>query len=339
MATAQALSEATESLERMQKFDATTLARTPELGQKLHFAAAVPHAQKLVELYRRLSLSVLSDFPDGLLNQLKATANADYNRFKSILDFSSEQNNPGGVRDSLVEQLRAGYDTSFQQLWHYIAYGVSKTIDSQRLENESRAVLQSIQDQAAKVTTDLQNDKKTSESILGEIRKVAAEHGVSQQAAYFKSEADEHEVRAGAWESTTKKWAGGAITFAVLSVFVHEWPLLSPDNAYESAQLIASKVLIFGVLAYMLVLSGRNFLAHKHNGVVNRHRQNALLTYKAISDAAKAPDKQDVILSHAAACIFAPQDTGYQRSQVPADSAAPVRTVIDVVAKTASKAD
>ncbi len=74
-----------------------------------------------------------------------------------------------------------------------------------------------------------------------------------------------------------------------------------------------SKVLIFGVIAYMLVLCARNFLSHKHNGIVNRHRQNALLTFKSLTDAASGEDRRDIVLTHAAACIFSPQDTGYTR--------------------------
>lgn len=338
MATAQVLQEVTESLQRMQKFDAAALARTTELGQRLNFTSAVPHAQRLVDLYKRLSVSVLADFPDGLLNQLKGTANADYSRFKSILDFSSEQNNPGQVRDSLVEQLRAAYDTTFQQLWHYIAYGVSKTIDSQRLENESRAVLQAIQDQATKVTADLQRDKDASQSILGDIRKVAAEHGVSQQAHYFKLEADAHEGHASAWEARTRIWAVVTGGFALVATLAHKVPWIRPENGLEASQLIAGKVLLFAVLAYMLLLAGRNFLAHKHNAVVNRHRQNALLTYKSISDAAKAQDRQDVILSHAASCIFAPQDTGYQpRSH--SDSPVVTKAVVETISRAAPKGE
>jgi len=76
-----------------------------------------------------------------------------------------------------------------------------------------------------------------------------------------------------------------------------------------------SKVLIFAVISFVLYLSARNFLSHKHNAIVNRHRQNALMTYKAIVEA--TGDNQqtsDAILIHAASCIYAPQPTGYAGS-------------------------
>ena len=53
----------------------------------------------------------------------------------------------------------------------------------------------------------------------------------------------------------------------------------------------------------MLYLATKNYLAHKHNAVINKHRQNALMTYKALVDAAKDATNKEVILMHASACI------------------------------------
>lgn len=334
MATSSVLNEALESLERMQSFDPKSLSRRDDLGTQLNFDDAILPATRLVDLYKRLAPSVLQDFPDAQLAQIKTIANADYSRFKGVLDFSAEQGNPTAERNNLINQIRGSYDNSFNQLWQFIAYGVSKTVDSQRLETESRAVLQSVQDEAAKLTKALEADKEKSEAILADVRKTAAEQGISQQATYFRSEADEHEVQAGLWKASTQKWAAGTIGFALLALFIHKLPLLEPADNYQAAQLIASKVLIFAVLAYMLGLSGRIYLAHKHNSIVNRHRQNALLTYKSISDAAKAPERQDVILSYAASCIFAPQETGYNKHGVGGnDASAVTKSVIELLPK------
>ncbi len=76
-------------------------------------------------------------------------------------------------------------------------------------------------------------------------------------------------------------------------------------------QIVASKVLIFAVLGYMLLLSARNFLSHKHNSVTNKHRQNSLATFKALVDAGGTQEARDVVLKYAAASVFTPQETGY----------------------------
>lgn len=80
---------------------------------------------------------------------------------------------------------------------------------------------------------------------------------------------------------------------------------------YADVQLGVSKVLTFGVLSFLTYLFAKNFLNHKHNAIVNKHRQNALATYRALVEAAGSPNVADVVLTHASACIFSPQSTGY----------------------------
>ena len=82
-------------------------------------------------------------------------------------------------------------------------------------------------------------------------------------------------------------------------------------NTFETVQLVSSKLLIFGVLTYLLILSAKNYLNHKHNAIVNKHRQNALMTYKAMVDATDDHGSREAILIQAAGCIFNPQTTGY----------------------------
>ena len=80
--------------------------------------------------------------------------------------------------------------------------------------------------------------------------------------------------------------------------------MAGPNNTYETAQLITSKLLIFAVLTYLLILSAKNYLNNKHNSVVNKHRQNSLMTYKAMVDATDDPGSRGAILIQAASCIF-----------------------------------
>jgi len=99
--------------------------------------------------------------------------------------------------------------------------------------------------------------------------------------------------------------------FAVLSLFLHKLPWIKPENGSEALQLITSKILIFAVLAFLLVMAAKNYATHKYNSVVNRHRQNALLTYRALVEAAAGQGTEDIVLAHAASCIFSPQETGF----------------------------
>ena len=313
MATESVLEGTRESLDRMQKFDPKTLARVADFGNQLSFTAAVEPAERIVALYRRVPAEILSDLTDPLLQQIKSQADADFNRFKSILEFSATQGNAAQARETLIKQIGAAYDAAFNQLWQFIAFGVARLTDSAVLENEARAVLQGIEDSSQQFNAKLAAGEQEAQRILQNIKAVAAEQGVSQQAEFFKRRADEHVEAAKEWRNYTLIASASLLALTAGSIFLHRWEWLAPDSAIEFAQFITSKVFLFGVVAYWIFLSARNFLSHQHNAVVNRHRQTALQTYRILADAAGDEGTEDVVLAHASACIFGPQDTGFSK--------------------------
>ena len=134
------LEEAKESLGRMQRFNAVSLSRESDLGARFSLAGAVEPAKKLIRLYNQLGVSALEDFPVDILEQIRRQADADFNRFQALLDFApDEQQSPASVRDQLIEQIASAYNGAFQALYMPIAYGASKSIDFQRMENDARA--------------------------------------------------------------------------------------------------------------------------------------------------------------------------------------------------------
>ena len=321
--------EVKDSLERMQSFDAMDLPREKELGTILNFKNAVEPATRLIDLYKRIPATVLVDFPVTELDQILKQANNDYNRLNEILSFKAGQ--PIETRDSLIEQLRGSYQQSFKVLHPFISYASFKSADFQRLETEARAMIQSVQDQGAKVAAELEKKQEEAEKILTDIRKAAAEQGVSQQAVYFQQAEKEHEKQAKTWLIATICLAVAMTLYAVASLFIHKIPLLRSDTVYGSIQLGVSKTLVFAVISYMLYLCARNYLANKHNSIVNKHRQNALMTYKAILNAAKDIEQKEVILTHAASCIFGPQNTGYSRGA--GDKSPSAKSVVGLLTK------
>lgn len=328
------LEETKEAVERIQKFDAEMLSRKEELGTHFELSDAVEPARRLIRLYSQLSLEALEDLPNPQLDQIKKQSDADYNRFQQAMDFEpsgSDNQNPTQKRDQIINAIASAYDGAFAKLHPFISYSLSKVADFKRLENEARATLQSVRDEAETITGQLSEHEENARQVLDEVREVAAEQGVSQQAIYFKQEAETHNDLAEKWRWRTIYFAIGLGVYAVVSVFIHKWGFLAPDGMAEAIQLVASKVLIFFVIAYMLILSARNFMNHNHNEIVNKHRQNALMTFQALSDAASDPEAKDVVLNHASSCIFKPQETGYIK--VSGGSSSENRSVIEYIPK------
>ena len=336
MATEQVFEKCSEALERIQAFDPATLGRVDDLGRQMNFAEAVKPAEAIIAVYKRIPMSALPDFTDGQLNIILAQANADYNVFKQILDFNAASNDAVGTRTNILNSIKVRRDQLFDQLWQYMAYGVARITDTSLLETQARATIQGIQDQAAKLTDQLTKAKSDADNALSAIRAVASEQGVSQQAVYFKEEAQSQETLAGKWLTYTYRFAAALGAFAMLSLFLHKIEWIRPTNNAEMFQLITSKVLIFTVLGYMLIMAARNYTTHKHNAVVNRHRQNALLTYRALVTAAEDTGTQDIVLAHAASCIFSPQETGFAHGR--GEYGAGSKSVLELLTKGASKA-
>jgi hypothetical protein len=309
VATQDAIDKARQSFERLQKFDPETLPRTKELGSVINFADAVEPAKRLVDLYRQLPVDVLDQLPASTLAELKQQADSDFNILNAILKFeagSSKQD-----RDTRVNQLVGAYDPAFNRLHPYISYSVRKSTDFGRLEREARSVIQSVTDEAAALKDDLEKRKKEADAVLEAVRKVAEEQGVSQQAIYFKNEADKHAEEAKTWLKVTVYLTIALGVYAVCTLFLHKLWFLAPTGPYETTQLAVSKVLIFLTISFFLLLASRNYIAHRHNGVINRHRQNALSTYQALVKAAGQEANRDVVLAKAADCIFSAQPTGF----------------------------
>lgn len=305
--------EAEKSLNRVQNFDASALSRVDALGTELNFLDAVPHAEKIITLFQQFPTQYLKDLPPRQAQILQSQADAAYSIFETILKFDPKQGDAYAQRTNLIENLKTQFEPIFTQIMGLISYGSSRMHDFSAIEREARAAAQAAKDRADEAAKGLEEQQAEAQRILEEVRRVAAEQGVSKQATYFREEGASHETQAENWRWWTIYSAIGLGLYAAISATFHRWPLLSPTGPYDAFQLGLSKILIFGVIAYMLFLCAKNFLAHKHNAIVNRHRYNALLTFNALADAANGPENRDIVLTHASGCIFAPQETGYTK--------------------------
>ncbi|MES9027032.1 hypothetical protein AAHH21_13070 [Stenotrophomonas sp. BSUC-16] len=328
--------EAATSLARIQQFDVAELPQAAALGTHLSFQEVVEPATVLIELFRRLSINALDDFPDQSLVQVTQEANNAYNLFSQILAFRVSDGNPQATRSSLIQSVKNSYPSAFQQLHPLIAYSLHRSADFQRLDAQARATLQNVEDKAGEFSSGLGSKLEEAEGILAKIREVAAEEGVSQMSVHFRKECEDHEQQAEMWRVRTVRLAIGLGLFAALSVFLHKIPMLKPESSYDTFQLGLSKVLIFAVITYMLVLSARNFMNHRHNAVVNKHRQNALMTHRAIVEGAGDVSARDAVMVHAASCIFSPQPTGYTNSHVEKETVSP-RSIVEILSKPLGK--
>lgn len=329
-AEAQTLLEAKKALKSIQSYPVDTLVREKELGQLSSFKDVIEPAQSLIDLFKKIPVESLDDLPSAILtNSFVGPIAQVQSYFSQILDFNPTQGQ--GARDSLITQIAAYYNSVFTGLYPIIAYTSAKAIDLGSLEANARGVLERVQKYASDMESSLQTQLNEANKVVEAVRKIAAEQGVTQQAIYFKDEANLHNSEAEKWIKYTLYWAIGLGAWAFLSLFLAKWSWLRPQDMYQHFQLMVSKALVFAMISFMLYLSAKTYIAHRHNEVVNRHRQNALLTFDAFVKASGDPEAGRVILGQAAACVFAPQATGY--SQEAGIDAAKASSVIEVLGR------
>ncbi len=305
------LQETKNSLERMQQFDASVLPRTEELGSAMSFQDAVAPANRLIDLYKQLAVGALDHFPSNVLRTIQQQANSDFNVLDSLLKFSAGSSKAD--RDQKIQQVRNAYPGAFEKLHPFISYSTRTATDFSRLEREARAHLQSAKDSSTALENELKKQRTEMDAALSAVRKTAEEQGVSQQAIYFKTAADEFEEEAQKWLKRTLWLVVLLATYVIVTLFLHKFSFLTPTNIHETTQLAISKILMFATLSFVVLLAAKNYLANRHNAVVNRHRQNALVTYRALVESASDTANRDIVLTKAAECIFSAQPTAFSK--------------------------
>ena len=320
---------AVQVIKELQEYDVESLVREEELGRQFAFNAALLPARRLRSLFQQIPLVHLAELPPPQLQPLSQQAHAVMNRFGQIKEFDPTKiDSPAVQRESLITNLEQTYDSVFSSVWHQIAYLSSRERDFGAMEVEARSVVESVRREAAQLKKSLENQNNDAALILQEIRQVAAEQGVSQQAIHFKNEADHHKSQSEVWFFRTMVAGGVLLTYSVISLFIHNIPGAYVADAYGATQLAVSKFLIFGIIAYVLFLMARNYMSHRHNEIVNRHRQNALATFTALAEATSDAASSDIVLAHAAACIFSPQETGLTKQDMSGSDGVPALQIM-----------
>lgn len=329
MATEETAKAASESLVRIQNFDPDSLTRKEDLG-RLEFSDAVPGARRVIELFQRISPESLRHFPEGQATQVRNEADGAFNLFTKFLEFDpASAENAGEQRRVLLQQLEALPEQLATKLWQHIAFSVASSLDPTATQQQIRTVLQQFKDERARSIKEVGAVRTEAEEVLERVRTAAAEQGVSQKASYFKTIAEEHATDAEVWMWRSLWFGLATLAFAIISALTYRVPWLAPRDTIETVQLVSSKLFILGIIGYGTLICVRNFLSHKHNSVVNRHRQNALLTYTAFVDAAPSVASREIVLTHAAASVFSPQDTGYIKNEEPAGG----RSVMEMITR------
>lgn len=299
-------------LEQLAGISAADLVRDKDLGPGLNFESGVIFFSGTLRLFHALHQADLQDIPPDRLTALVDKATQSLDKLTKIGEFSLQNNptNPIETRNQLINAVRDSYDEVFSIVSPILAFSIRKGTDFERLEEQGKAALLRIESLSAEYQQQLEKAHSEAQQLVQEIRTIAAESGVAQHSIHFKQEADQHENSAKTWLTATICLA--IATFLVGGLFLFSYYSLVPTmTGTQSLQLAISKIVVISVMFSAMLWTGKTYRAHRHNAVINRHRQNALSTFQAFVKAAADDQTKNAVLLQATQCIFSPQQTGY----------------------------
>lgn len=306
-------------LDTIHKMSVEDLIRT-ELGTDLNFESGRIFFERYIKLYSDLRQTSLDNVPYETISQLRSQAQTASQKLEEIKEFAPRQHsNPFQVRDQYINQLRDQYDGHWRVVAPVLAFAIRKGTDFEALENKARANIVSQEDAINNFQNRQKDVLKDLDGTLEKVRRAAEEIGISQHSLHFRTTAEEHNTKAKYWLFATictalliAAW--GAVTFYIE-------PKGNPPTTAELIHFGLSKLIILSALYYALVWCAKNFSAHRHNYVVNKHRQNALSTFQAFTKAAEEDiQTKHAILLQATQSIFSAQSSGYTIKDSDSDS-------------------
>lgn len=306
------LTAALRDLDKARNLD---LVRNNDLGVAFNFEPAAPFVGALLDLYKDLANCDLGLLPEAIARNHSSLAQECKKLIESISAFSPTEPNSKTLRDQIIKRSRDLYDGHWQRVAPSITYCKTKEGRLEGAIQSTEKAKVEFQEKINELLSSFGQSEARAQNIVKGMEKAAATVGVDRHGIEFSNQANEHQKAAWAWMTAT-------VIFCVAGgILLHHYFIGAgkPDDLTSEKMTtafvvfeIATRLLIFSFVSFAMYWSAKNFTSHRHNYVVNRHRQNALTTFNAFTDAAGNDERtKNAVLLQAAQAIYTPQSTGY----------------------------
>lgn len=162
-----------------------------------------------------------------------------------------------------------------------------------------------------------QETLKEIRTVAEKAKEAASITGVAQHARYFEDEAKAHRRLSYVWLFATAFLGLAAGVYSWVSFHFGVLPSAEgPGTWWAHVTYLSSRLIVLSVIFLGMGWSAKNYRAHKHNEIVNRHRQNALRTFETFAVAASDAATKDAVLLATTKSIFESQNSGYLSGEV-----------------------
>ena len=298
-----------EQLRELVALDAKALARTTDLSPDINFKAAVPHFEEMLDVCKQLSERDLSRLTHDQLSTMSSAFDQLSSLIKQVQEFTLNQNTPGDVCKAIVASIADAYDGVMNPLLLPLAFTATQATDYAKIEREAKGYHATMQQEAEELSSFISSARTEAERALAAVKEQAAEAGVSTNAQIFVGVAKQHEAASGKWLKATVVMAVAtfvAALAALITAFLYQ-----PTDVAATIQYVVAKLLVISTLSFGVLWCARNYRSERHNETLNRHRANALMTFRAFVEGSGDDRIKDAILLQAAQAAFLGRPTGF----------------------------
>lgn len=287
----------------------------PDLG-KFSFHNVEHEIKTLLHILRELRDSNLEAVPLALLNQSQQDIAAldGYLRPLTTFDPLAAGQNPKEQRDAFSQRIAGRVSDHVQRITALISYLGRDSLLS--LETGAKARLETAEKMANAAISRIESAKAAADKMLESLKETSGKASVSRHAGVFKSQAAEH-LNSSIW------WFWGFVILTLGGLILIWLFFIGPQKLVITKEMvtgeviynITSRLLFFSIISYAIYWAARNYLSHRHNYIVNKHRQNALETFETFANAPTDSQVRDAVLLQASQTIFSAQSTGYMENE------------------------
>lgn len=266
-------------------------------------------------IYERLNLLQIEILPLEVLSSIRSVTGGVGGTLTRIKEFTPEkpeyQSRPREIVDQFKREVEQQYRESFKILAPIVSFLEVQSIGLSESAQKSKKILKDL----SGTLEAAQKNGVEVEKALENARRATGEIGIREYARNFKLQSDEHKRMSLFWFFSTALLSVGTLLYAIHELHAYtNSPFDLTGN--QAVQVAISRVVVFGILYFGILWSSKTYRAHRHNYVVNKHRQNALDTFEAFVSASKEdPETKNAILLEATKCIFSHQLSGYLTSE------------------------
>ncbi len=312
--------------------DPNSLARSSDLSPDINFKDAVPHFEEMLDLCKQLNQRDISRLTTQQLDAITNACKTLATHIKQVQDFDLNQNTPGDVCTSIIEQIKNAYDGVMNPLLLPLAFTATQATDYAKIEREAKGYHTTMKAESEKLAMFIGTARRDAESALAAVKEQAAEAGVSTNAQIFLRDAENHAALAGKWMLATIVM--GLITFVAAVVSVVVAINYQPADTAAAIQYVVAKLIVLSTLSFAMLWCARNYKAQKHNETLNKHRANALMTFRAFVEGTSDERVKDAILLQASQAAFSGRHTGFNAQEKDTQT---INPIVEMLGKTLPK--